>query len=67
MWLIGTWALLYVLSILTLVFGVNRLRISRNSKRMMAIDEISVVIPFRNEADNLEKFLECIWKIRINE
>lgn len=64
MWLIGTWVLLYVLSILTLLFGVNRLRISRNSRKMMAIDEISVVIPFRNEAGNLEKFLDCIYAQR---
>ncbi len=64
MWLIGSWALLYILSILTLLFGVNRLRVSRNTKKMMAIDEISVVIPFRNEAHNLEQFLECIYAQR---
>ncbi|WP_343631931.1 glycosyltransferase [Fluviicola sp.] len=64
MWLIGSWVLLYILSILTLLFGVNRLRMSRNSKKMMAIDEISVVIPFRNEAANLETFLECIYAQR---
>lgn len=61
MWLFGSWVLIYMLSILTLLFGVNRLRISRSTKKMMAIDEISVVIPFRNESHNLEAFMECIY------
>ncbi|MDR0802521.1 glycosyltransferase [Fluviicola sp.] len=64
MWLIGSWVLMYMLSILTLLFGVNRLRISHGSKKMMAIDEISVVIPFRNEAHNLKAFMECIYTQR---
>jgi cellulose synthase/poly-beta-1,6-N-acetylglucosamine synthase-like glycosyltransferase len=46
------------------LFGINRLRMSRNSKKMMAIDEISIVIPFRNEAHNLEKLMECIYAQR---
>lgn len=64
MWLIGPWVLIYMLSILTLLFGVNRLRISRASKKMMSIDEITVVIPFRNEAHNLKAFMECIYAQR---
>ncbi|AEA42179.1 glycosyltransferase [Fluviicola taffensis] len=64
MWLISSWVLIYMLSILTVFFGVNRLRISKNAKRMMAIDEISIVIPFRNEAHNLEKFMECVYSQR---
>lgn len=56
------WFVAYALSILTLVFGVNRLRLSRSTKINQNLDEITVVVPFRNEANNLAKFLDCIYK-----
>lgn len=60
MYFIGIWVLLYVLSILTLLFGINRLRLLSNQKSMSNIDEVTIVIPFRNEADNLKSFLSCL-------
>lgn len=60
MFLIGIWVLLYVLSILTLVFGINRLRLHRNNQKMESIDEVTIVIPFRNESINLQRFIQCL-------
>lgn len=60
MFLIGIWVLLYTLSILTLVFGINQLRLSRNEKKMAQIDEVTIVVPFRNEASNLGEFMRCL-------
>lgn len=56
------WFVAYAISILTLVFGVNRLRLSKSAKIDQNLDEITVVIPFRNEAENLANFLDCVYK-----
>ncbi len=55
------WFIAYALSILFLVFGVQRLRLSKSTKVNQNIDEITVVIPFRNEAKNLRHFLDCVY------
>lgn len=60
MFLIGIWVILYVLSMLTLIFGINRLRLNTNQQKMAQIDEVTIVIPFRNEAHNLENFIRCL-------
>lgn len=57
---IGIWVLLYLLSIFTVLFGINRLRLLRTKQTMSAIDEVSIVIPFRNERENLKNFITCI-------
>lgn len=62
MWLISGWFLAYAVSILGLVFGIQRLRESRTVKKCVSIDQITVVVPFRNEANNLKAFLECIHR-----
>ena len=55
------WFIAYTASILFLVFGVQRLRLSKANKVNQNIDEITVVIPFRNESKNLKNFLDCIY------
>lgn len=60
MYFIGIWVLLYVLSILTLLFGINRLRLLRNRQQNTNIDEVTIVVPFRNESDNLVEFITCL-------
>lgn len=60
MWLISGWFIAYSCSILGLIFGIQRLRSERTVKKAISIDQITVVIPFRNEAPNLVHFLNCI-------
>lgn len=60
MWWISSWLLLYGLSIFWILFGIQRLRVGNRNKKLMSIDELSVVIPFRNEAENLQEFMNCI-------
>lgn len=64
MTLLISWFVAYTLSILSLVFGVQRLRLARNSKKMMSLDELTVVVPFRDEEQNLKHFLECVYAQR---
>lgn len=54
------WLLVYALSITALIFGIQRLRLAREQKKQLSIDEISVIIPFRNESERLPEFLKCI-------
>jgi len=60
MWWISGWFLIYASSIFFLIFGIQRLRAERNTTKAVSIDQISVVVPFRNEAQNLVHFLNCI-------
>lgn len=60
MWWISGWFILYAISILWLVFGIQRLRTERKVTKAVSIDQITVVVPFRNEAANLVNFLNCI-------
>lgn len=55
------WFVAYALSILSLVFGVQRLRLAKGGKVDRNMDEITVVIPFRNETKNLKHFLDCVY------
>lgn len=61
MLLIVCWVVLYTVSILTLLFGINRLRMRENTQKMRTIDELTVLVPFRNEVANLPAFLECVY------
>lgn len=58
---ISSWLFLYIISILFLVFGIQRLRAERQQRRALSIDQVSVVIPFRNEGKNIGNFLKCVW------
>jgi glycosyltransferase involved in cell wall biosynthesis len=60
MWWISSWFILYSISIFALIFGIQRLRVVNKNRKTMSLDEITVVIPFRNEAHNLEAFLNGI-------
>jgi cellulose synthase/poly-beta-1,6-N-acetylglucosamine synthase-like glycosyltransferase len=60
MWWISGWFLLYAIAIFGLVFGIERLRSGRRLQKAVSIDQVSVVVPFRNEAHNLENFLNCL-------
>jgi len=60
MWWISGWFLLYALSVFWLIFGIQRLRSGRSITKAVSIDQITVVVPFRNEAGNLVNFLNCI-------
>ncbi len=60
MWWISGWFLLYAISLFGLIFGIQRLRADRAGKKNMSIDELTVVIPFRNEVEHLEAFFNCI-------
>lgn len=60
MWLISGWFIAYACSILWLIFGIQRLRAERAVKKSVSIDQLTVVIPFRDEAKNLVHFLNCI-------
>lgn len=64
MWLISSWFILYACSIFGIVFGIQRLRSDRTGKKNMSIDELTVIIPFRNEMANLPAFLNCIYQQR---
>jgi cellulose synthase/poly-beta-1,6-N-acetylglucosamine synthase-like glycosyltransferase len=55
------WFIAYALSILFLVFGVQRLRLSVPTKVNQHIDQITVVVPFRNESKNLKHFLDSVY------
>ena len=52
--------MLYAISLFGLIFGIQRLRSDRAGKKNMSIDELTVVIPFRNEANNLNALFNCI-------
>jgi poly-beta-1,6-N-acetyl-D-glucosamine synthase len=60
MWLISGWFIAYACSILWLIFGIQRLRSERTTRKSLSIDQLTVVVPFRNEAANLVHFLNCI-------
>lgn len=62
MWLISGWLIAYILSILFLIFGIHRLRAERTRKKPLSIDQLTVVIPFRNEGKNLQQFMDCIYR-----
>lgn len=60
MWLISGWFLAYSCSIMGLIFGIQRLRAERTIKKCVSIDQITVLVPFRNEAHNLKHFFDSI-------
>lgn len=60
MWWISGWFLAYAISIFWLIFGIQRLRTERKVTKAVSIDQLTVVVPFRNEAGNLVNFLNCI-------
>lgn len=60
MWWISGWFILYAVSVFGIIFGVQRLRQGISAKKAVSIDQISVVVPFRNESHNLGNFLNCI-------
>lgn len=60
MWLISGWFIAYACSILGLIFGIQRLRAERAAHKTVSLDQLTVVIPFRDEAKNLVHFLNCI-------
>lgn len=60
MWLISGWFLAYACSIFGLIFGIQRLRAGRKAGKTLSIDQLTVVIPFRNEAQHLPEFINAI-------
>lgn len=60
MWFVSIWFLLYAISIFGLIFGIQRLRLANSQKPQMSLDEVTVVIPFRNETKNIQKLISCI-------
>lgn len=60
MLLISAWIILYTASVFWLIFGMRQLRAARKSYRALSLDELTVIIPFRNEAQNLPKLMACI-------
>lgn len=62
MWLISGWFVLYACSIFGLIFGIQRLRAERKIKKTLSIDQLTVVVPFRNEAKQLPQFIDSIHR-----
>ncbi len=60
MTLLFFWFFAYAATTLLLIFGIQRLRVGNEAQKAISIDELTVVVPFRNEAANLELFLNCI-------
>ena len=61
--MVSSWLVMYTLSILWLVIGIYYHR--KQAKQLMpsgtiTADSITVIIPFRNEAHNLNQLLTCI-------
>ncbi len=54
------WLVVYAISISALIFGIQRLRLSSSQKKRLSIDEVTVIVPFRNEAEHLPQFLNAI-------
>ncbi len=54
------WFIVYTIVVLILLFGLIRLRAKANVRENMSLDDISIVVPFRNEAKNLKVFIDCI-------
>lgn len=64
MWLVSSWVIVYAISLSWIIFGVQRLRMVNKQKPTMSLDELTVVIPFRNEAKNLPQFIDSVRKQR---
>jgi cellulose synthase/poly-beta-1,6-N-acetylglucosamine synthase-like glycosyltransferase len=64
MWLVSGWIISYAISLSWVIFGVQRLRIVNRQKQSMSLDELTVVIPFRNEATNLPQLIDAIRRQR---
>lgn len=63
MWLISSWFLAYAVSILGIIFGIQRLRALRSGIReTIRTDDLTVIVPFRNESAHLRQFMECIYR-----
>lgn len=60
MWWISVWLILYACSMLWLVFGIQRMRISSSPKKTIDLSQLTIIIPFRNEEKNLLHFLRCV-------
>jgi cellulose synthase/poly-beta-1,6-N-acetylglucosamine synthase-like glycosyltransferase len=60
MWLISGWFIAYACSVFWLIFGIQRLRADRVVRKTVSLDQLTVVVPFRNESKNLVRFLNCI-------
>lgn len=60
MWLISGWFVAYACSIFGLIFGIQRLRAGRTVRKTLSIDQLTVVVPFRNEAGQLPQLIDSV-------
>lgn len=54
------WFIAYAFTVLFLIFGIQRLRVGQEARKAISVDELTVIIPFRNEAHNLPQVLDSI-------
>lgn len=57
--LLSVWVVLYAVSIFALLFGITKLRQENYTRERESIHSLTVIVPFRNEANHLKQFLDC--------